>query len=234
VENERFREQHVAAGRDTVFNLCCVRDGVGASGGDLSARVCAERELETAILLIRRIEVNASKEHALQELDRWLSMPNAGLVGPVGVAWRLDAFASSRSANASRRQGSVQLLASVLLKATTRTARAPGKSSVANALTASICGNAMILSPGLPSMLAFASSAAKHSTDRARLNQTRPSCSSIACKNHRIVGITKLESSVSPSGQRAVIVFTLVKNFTPSMPCWLVSPKALRFQPPKV
>ena len=49
-----------------------------------------------------------------------------------------------------------------------------------------------------------------------------------------IVGITKLESPTSPSGQRAVTVFTFVQNFRPSMPCWLVSPKAERFQPPKV
>ena len=38
----------------------------------------------------------------------------------------------------------------------------------------------------------------------------------------------------SPSGQRAVTVLTLVQKRTPSMPCWLASPKALRFQPPKV
>ena len=54
-------------------------------------------------------------------------------------------------------------------------------------------------------------------------------------RDHFIVGMTKLESVTgSPSGQRAVTVLTLVQNFTPSMPCWLVSPKALRFQPPKV
>ena len=51
---------------------------------------------------------------------------------------------------------------------------------------------------------------------------------------YRIVGMTKLESPTSPSGQRAVTVFTFVQNFRPSMPCWLVSPKAERFQPPKV
>ena len=49
-----------------------------------------------------------------------------------------------------------------------------------------------------------------------------------------IVGMMKLESATSPSGQRAVTVFTLVQNFRPSMPCWLVSPKAERFQPPNV
>ena len=36
------------------------------------------------------------------------------------------------------------------------------------------------------------------------------------------------------SGQRWVIVLTFVQNITPSMPCWLVSPKAERFQPPNV
>src|SRR5262245_40639550 len=59
-----------------------------------------------------------------------------------------------------------------------------------------------------------------------------------AFEHYRIVGMMKLESpwlpSSSVSGQRAVTVFTLVQNFTPSMPCWLVSPKAERFQPPKV
>ncbi len=52
---------------------------------------------------------------------------------------------------------------------------------------------------------------------------------------HPIVGMTKaLPPSTEPSGQRCVTVFTLVKNFTPSMPCWLVSPNALRFHPPNV
>ena len=37
-----------------------------------------------------------------------------------------------------------------------------------------------------------------------------------------------------PSGQRWVTVLTLVQNLTPSVPYWLVSPKALRFQPPNV
>ena len=50
-----------------------------------------------------------------------------------------------------------------------------------------------------------------------------------------IVGMTKaLPPSGEPSGQRWVMVLTLVQNFTPSMPCWLVSPKADRFQPPKL
>ena len=53
---------------------------------------------------------------------------------------------------------------------------------------------------------------------------------------HPIVGMTNELSACSSSlsGQRAVTVLTLVQNFTPSMPCWLVSPKAERFQPPKV
>ena len=38
----------------------------------------------------------------------------------------------------------------------------------------------------------------------------------------------------TPLGQREVTVLTLVQNFTPSVPCWLVSPKADRFQPPNV
>jgi len=47
--------------------------------------------------------------------------------------------------------------------------------------------------------------------------------------------MTKALSPVAPpSGQRWVTVFTLVKNFTPSTPCWLVSPKAERFHPPNV
>ena len=39
--------------------------------------------------------------------------------------------------------------------------------------------------------------------------------------HYPMVGMTKLESvcSSSLSGQRAVIVLTLVQNFTPSMPC---------------
>ena len=52
-----------------------------------------------------------------------------------------------------------------------------------------------------------------------------------------MVGMTKelaAGPSRSVSGQRAVTVLTLVQNFTPSMPCWLVSPNAERFQPPKV
>ena len=58
------------------------------------------------------------------------------------------------------------------------------------------------------------------------------------CKPYRtayfIVGMTKEEPSASPPGQRDVTVLILVQNFTPSGPCWLVSPKAERFQPPKV
>src|SRR5690606_21071946 len=51
-----------------------------------------------------------------------------------------------------------------------------------------------------------------------------------------MVGMTKLESTCSSaeSGQRAVTVLVLVQKRTPSMPCWLMSPKAERFQPPKV
>jgi hypothetical protein len=50
-----------------------------------------------------------------------------------------------------------------------------------------------------------------------------------------IVGITNaLPPSGEPSGQRWVMVLTLVQNLTPSMPCWLVSPNAERFQPPKL
>ena len=53
--------------------------------------------------------------------------------------------------------------------------------------------------------------------------------------SHPIVGITKaFEPSPPPSGQRWVTVLTLVQNFSPSVPYWLVSPKALRFQPPKL
>ena len=55
----------------------------------------------------------------------------------------------------------------------------------------------------------------------------------------RMVGMTKAESWGAPpssvlSGQRAVTVLVLVQKRTPSMPCWLMSPKAERFQPPKV
>ena len=48
-----------------------------------------------------------------------------------------------------------------------------------------------------------------------------------------IVGITN-SAAPAPSGQRAVTVLTLVKKRTPSLPCWLASPKAERFQPPKL
>ena len=63
-----------------------------------------------------------------------------------------------------------------------------------------------------------------------------PATPTCAPPSHPIVGMTKLESACSSSlsGQRPVTVLTLVQNFTPSMPCWLVSPKAERFQPPKV
>ena len=57
-----------------------------------------------------------------------------------------------------------------------------------------------------------------------------------ALHDHPIVGMTNAlaPSPTPPSGQRCVTVLTLVQNFTPSMPCWLVSPNALRFHPPKV
>ena len=52
---------------------------------------------------------------------------------------------------------------------------------------------------------------------------------------HFIVGMTKLESVTVPlAGQRWVTVFTFVKKRTPSSPCWFMSPKALRFHPPKL
>lgn len=53
---------------------------------------------------------------------------------------------------------------------------------------------------------------------------------------HPIVGMTNAlaPSPTPPSGHFAVTVFTLVQNLTPSIPCWLVSPKAERFQPPKL
>jgi sterol desaturase/sphingolipid hydroxylase (fatty acid hydroxylase superfamily) len=54
-------------------------------------------------------------------------------------------------------------------------------------------------------------------------------------KSYPIVGMTnEFPPSTEPSGQRWVIVLTLVQNFTPSMPCWLVSPNAERFHPPKL
>jgi hypothetical protein len=50
-----------------------------------------------------------------------------------------------------------------------------------------------------------------------------------------MVGMMKaLSPSDALSGQRAVTVLTLVQKRTPSMPCWLVSPKPLRFHPPKL
>ena len=50
---------------------------------------------------------------------------------------------------------------------------------------------------------------------------------------HFIVGMTNSAPCTS-SGQRLVTVLILVQNRTPSGPCWFVSPKAERFQPPKV
>jgi hypothetical protein len=51
-----------------------------------------------------------------------------------------------------------------------------------------------------------------------------------------MVGMTNELSACSSSlsGQRAVTVLVLVQNRRPSMPCWLMSPKAERFQPPKL
>ncbi|MEA3004237.1 MAG: hypothetical protein QOH81_3025, partial [Sphingomonadales bacterium] len=41
-----------------------------------------------------------------------------------------------------------------------------------------------------------------------------------------MVGMTNAFSPVAePSGQRWVTVLVLVQNLTPSMPCWLMSPK---------
>jgi hypothetical protein len=52
---------------------------------------------------------------------------------------------------------------------------------------------------------------------------------------HPMVGMTNALSPVPPpSGQRWVTVLVLVQKRTPSMPCWLMSPKAERFQPPKL
>ncbi len=46
-------------------------------------------------------------------------------------------------------------------------------------------------------------------------------------------GITNSEPDPPPLGHREVTVFSLVKNRTPSMPCWFWSPNAECFQPPK-
>ena len=53
---------------------------------------------------------------------------------------------------------------------------------------------------------------------------------------YAIVGMTNAFSSPTPapSGQRCVTVLVLVQKRTPSMPCWLMSPKPDRFQPPKL
>src|SRR3546814_14882664 len=49
------------------------------------------------------------------------------------------------------------------------------------------------------------------------------------------VGMRKAFSpDAAPSGQRWVTVLILVQKRTPSVPYWLVSQNALRFQPPKV
>ena len=56
-----------------------------------------------------------------------------------------------------------------------------------------------------------------------------------AHRGYPIVGMTNaLPPYMPPSGQRPVTVLRLVQNCTPSMPCWPMSPKALRFQPPKL
>ena len=52
-------------------------------------------------------------------------------------------------------------------------------------------------------------------------------------RNHSMMGMTRFVA-LTVVGQRAVTVFVLVKNRTPSIPCWLASPNAERFQPPKV
>jgi hypothetical protein len=46
--------------------------------------------------------------------------------------------------------------------------------------------------------------------------------------------MAKLAPSLTPDGQRAVTVLVLVQKRIESGPCWLRSPKAERFQPPKV
>ena len=56
----------------------------------------------------------------------------------------------------------------------------------------------------------------------------------LAGHGHPIVGIVNALSPAPPSGQRWVTVFARVQKRTPSMPCWLVSPNAERFQPPKL
>jgi len=60
-----------------------------------------------------------------------------------------------------------------------------------------------------------------------------------SARPYAIVGMTNAESWTAPpssslSGQRAVTVLVLVQKRMPSMPCWLMSPKPERFQPPKV
>src|SRR5205085_11065827 len=50
-----------------------------------------------------------------------------------------------------------------------------------------------------------------------------------------MVGMTKAFSPVAePSGQRWVTFLFLVQKRTPSGPCWSMSPKPERFQPPNV
>ena len=50
-----------------------------------------------------------------------------------------------------------------------------------------------------------------------------------------IVGMLKSAfSRTPPLGQRWVTVLIFVQNRTPSVPCWLTSPNADRFQPPNV
>ena len=51
--------------------------------------------------------------------------------------------------------------------------------------------------------------------------------------DHFIVGMENSAPSLMPDGQRLVTVLVRVQNLIESMPCWLRSPKAEAFQPPK-
>src|SRR5690606_21999878 len=68
----------------------------------------------------------------------------------------------------------------------------------------------------------------------AHIGMALPEGSAISENNvratHFIVGMTKEEPSFTPPlGQREVTVLMRVQNFTPSGPCWFVSPSAGRF-----
>ncbi len=107
MKDQRFSEKHVAARGDALFDGSRFRNRLSVGCGDLALPMTSKRQLEAAVLGIGAVQMDAGKDHALEQLNWRLGVPYAGFVGPVGETRCFDAIAQRHDAILVPGQGPV-------------------------------------------------------------------------------------------------------------------------------